>query len=325
MMKVVSLFSGIGAYEKALSNLGINIELVNYCELDRVKSKAYSILHNVDIDKNLVDVTSINTSKIEDFDLLVYSPPCQSFSIGGKKLGLSDIRGTLFYNSLEVIKAKKPKYCVMENVDNLPKKFSSEFADMLNELDKAGYNNYWKVINAKDFIPQNRARVYVVSIRKDVDKGNFVFPNGNDYVKPWYEFINPYDTRALTNRQRRMIDIVQGRNTNEEVNIQGEIQFEQAVITLRQTGLRFQNNPEYPTITAYYGKGGGNFTIMAYKGNIGGITPRSCFKLMGFDYEDSDLLTSHGFSISSQYVMAGDSVCVPVLEGIFRNLFLNND
>ena len=130
-IRVLSLFSGIGAYEKALTNIGVDYELINYCEIDKVKSKAYSILHKVSECKNLWDVTNINSDKIDDFNLLVYSPPCQSFSIAGKKKGLNDIRGTLFYNALEIIKAKTPKYCVMENVDNLPNKFEDEFNEML--------------------------------------------------------------------------------------------------------------------------------------------------------------------------------------------------
>ena len=318
-IKVLSLFSGIGAYERALKNIGVEFDLINYCELDKTKSKAYSLLHNVPMEKNLIDVTNIDTAKIEDFDILVYSPPCQSFSVAGKKEGLNDIRGTLFFSALKVIKDKKPKYCVMENVDNLPNKFSDEFNEMLKQLEYAGYKNYWKIINAKDFIPQNRNRVFVVSIRKDIDTGDFEFPVGNN-TENWFDYIDPYDTRTLTNRQQRMIDFVKGINLSDNIKIEGIPQFEQAVITLRQSGLRFQNNREYPTITAYYGKGGGNFTIMAYKGNVGGITPRNCFKLMGFNYEDSDLLTNNNFSVSSQYIMAGDSVCVPILEGIFKNL-----
>lgn len=319
----MSLFSGIGAYEKALKNLGINIELVNYCELDKVKSKAYSLLHNVPENLNLFDVTTIDTSKIKDFDMLVYSPPCQAFSVAGKKQGLNDIRGTLFFSALKVIRDKQPKYCIMENVDNLPNKFTDEFNEMLKQLESVGYNNYWKIINAKDFIPQNRSRVFIVSIRKDIDTKGFEFPVGND-TRNWFDIINPYDTRNLTNRQQRMIDFANGINDNDNIKIEGEPQFENAVITLRQSGLRFQSNREYPTITAYYGKGGGNFTIIAYKGNVGGITPRQCFKLMGFDYADSDLLTRNKFSVSSQYVMAGDSVCVPVLENIFINLGIKN-
>lgn len=322
MIKVLSLFSGIGAYEKALTNIGIDYELINYCEIDKVKSKAYSILHKVSESKNLWDVTNTNSGKIDNFDLLVYSPPCQSFSIAGKKKGLNDIRGTLFYNALEIIKAKKPKYCVMENVDNLPNKFKDEFNEMLASLEKEGYKNYWKIINAKDFIPQNRNRVYVVSIRDDLNINHFDFPIGND-KRNWWDVIDVKEHRKLTGRQQRMINYVKGMNTEEKIKIEGIPQFDNAVITLRQSGLRFQSNREYPTITAHYGKGGGNFTIMAKDGEYGGITPRQCFKLMGFDYEDSDILTENKFSVSSQYIMAGDSVVVPVLEGIFRNLFLD--
>ena len=320
-IRVLSLFSGIGAYEKALTNIGIDYELINYCEIDKVKSKAYSILHKVSECKNLWDVTNINSNKIDDFDLLVYSPPCQSFSIAGKKKGLNDIRGTLFYNALEIIKAKTPKYCVMENVDNLPNKFEDEFNEMLASLEKEGYKNYWKIINAKDFIPQNRNRVYVVSIRDDLNINHFDFPIGND-KRNWWDVIDVKEHRKLTGRQQRMINYVKGINTEDKIKIEGVPQFDNAVITLRQSGLRFQSNREYPTITAHYGKGGGNFTIMAKDGEYGGITPRQCFKLMGFDYEDSDILTENKFSVSSQYIMAGDSVVVPVLEGIFRNLFL---
>ena len=319
-IRVLSLFSGIGAYEKALTNIGVDYELINYCEIDKVKSKAYSILHKVSECKNLWDVTNINSDKIDDFNLLVYSPPCQSFSIAGKKKGLNDIRGTLFYNALEVIKAKKPKYCVMENVDNLPNKFEDEFNEMLASLEKEGYKNYWKIINAKDFIPQNRNRVYVVSIRDDLNINHFNFPIGND-KRNWWDVIDIKEHRKLTGRQQRMINYVKGINTEEKIKIEGVPQFNNAVITLRQSGLRFQSNREYPTITAHYGKGGGNFTIMAKDGEYGGITPRQCFKLMGFDYEDSDILTENKFSVSSQYIMAGDSVVVTVLEAIFKNLF----
>ena len=251
-MKVVSLFSGIGAYEKALKNIGIDVELVNYCEILKDKSKAYSILHNVSEDKNLWDVTKIDTDKMEDFDLLVYSPPCVSFSISGKMKGLEDLRGTLFYNALEVIKAKRPKYCVMENVANLAgKRFAKDFEAMCDSLEMLGYNNYWQCINAKGFIPQNRDRVYLVSIRSDIDKGDFEFPVGTD-SRNWWDLIDLSDMRDITDRQRRMIDYARGLNTSDNIKLEGEVQFDNAVITLRKIGLRFQNNREYPSITAHY-------------------------------------------------------------------------
>lgn len=320
-LRVGSLFSGIGAYEKGCNNLGIETDVKFYCELDKVKSKAYALLHNISEDKNLVDVTKINTELLEEIDILFYSPPCQSYSIAGKQKGIKDIRGTLFYDALKVIQVKKPKYCVMENVDNLPNKFTDVFNDMLNCLENEGYYTYYKIINAKDFLPQNRNRVFVISIRKDLvsEDYEFKFPTGKSDIS-WYDYINPLEGRELTGRQQRMVDFVKGNNVDDSIKIEGEPQFEQATIMLRQSGLRFQNNTYFPTLCAAMGKGGGNFPMMAYKENVLGVTPRQCFKLMGFDYKDSDLLTDSKFSISSQYIMAGDSVVVPILEGIIKEL-----
>lgn len=317
-MKVLSLFSGIGAYEKALHNLGIDFELINYCDYDKRKSKAYSILHNVPETKNLVDVKSININNLEDFDLMVYSPPCTDYSLAGKRQGIDGKTGNLFYYAAKILEVKKPKYAIMENVDNLVNSFGNTFEDMLKTLEEAGYNNYWKIINAKDFYPQNRKRVYIVSIRKDIDTNTFSFPIGNDN-RHWVDIIDPFESRLLTPKQQRVMNYALNQG-GEPIKLEGTVQIDCAVITLRQSGLRFQNNREYPTITAHYGKGGGAFTIMAYKGQYGGIKPRQCFKLMGFDYSDCDILENHGFKPSALYVMAGDSIVVPVLENIFKNL-----
>lgn len=322
-LKVLSLFSGIGAFEKALSNLNISYDLVGYSEIDKYASKAYSLIHNVSEDLNLGDVTKINIDELEDFDMMTWGFPCQDWSKGNiEGKGLEGERTGLYYYGLEILKKKKPKYSIIENVDNLiSKKYKSSFESMLSDLENEGYNNYYQILNANDYgVPQNRKRMFIISIRKDIDDGEFKFPKPYNKKLKWWEYIDPYDNRPLTNRQQRMIDSVKGLN-NEIIKIEGKPQFDCAVITLRQSGLRFQANDEHPTITAYYGKGGGNFTILAYKGNIGGITPRSCFKLMGFDYEDCDKLIRNGLSNSSLYTMAGNSIVVNVCEEIFKQLF----
>lgn len=321
-LKIASTFSGIGAYEKACINLGLDTEIEFYCELDKTKSKAYSLLYNVSEDKNLIDATSVNLNKIcDNLDYYFYSPPCQSYSKAGKQEGIKDIRGTLFWDSLKIINKTKPKYCIMENVDNLPNKFTEIFEDMLKCLDNEGYYNYWKVINAKDFIPQNRNRVFVVSIRKDIVEEDYIFnfPVGND-TRNWYDFIDVSEGRSLTERQKRMINFVKENNSEDLIKIEGDVQFEQATIILRQSGLRFQNNRYVPTLCARMGTGGGNFPILAYKGVISGLSVRQAFKLMGFEYEDSDLLTNNKISQSNQYIMAGDSIVVPILEEIIKEL-----
>lgn len=184
-MKLLSLFSGIGAFEKALSNLKVPYELVGFSEIDKYASKSYCAIHDVDEAMNLGDITKIDVNKLpKDIDLVTYGFPCQDISLAGKQKGLfnedgSQTRSGLFFEALRIIEATKPKIAIAENVKNLTgNKFKEQFEIVLNSLEEAGYNNYWKVLNAKDFgIPQNRERVFIISIRNDIDKG-YKFPIG---------------------------------------------------------------------------------------------------------------------------------------------------
>ena len=185
-IKLLSLFSGIGAFEKALDNLDIPYELVGYCEIDKYASKSYAAIHNVSEDLNLGDITKVNENELpKDIDLITYGFPCQDISLAGKQKGLFNEDGTqtrsgLFFEALRIIEETQPRVAIAENVKNLVgKKFKEQFEIVLDSLDKAGYNNYWQVLNAKDYgIPQNRERVFIVSIRKDIDTGLFEFPDG---------------------------------------------------------------------------------------------------------------------------------------------------
>ena len=185
-MKELSLFSGIGAFEKALDNLKIPYELIGYCEIDKYASKSYAAIHNVDESMNLGDITKVNEKELpKDIDLITYGFPCQDISLAGKQKGLFNEDGTqtrsgLFFEALRIIEETQPRVAIAENVKNLTsKKFSKQFKIVLDSLEQAGYNNYWQVLNAKDYgIPQNRERVFVVSIRKDIDTGTFQFPKG---------------------------------------------------------------------------------------------------------------------------------------------------
>lgn len=185
-MKYLSLFSGIGAPEKALDRLGVPYELVGYSEIDKYASRSYAAIHGVSEDMNLGDITRIDEKKLpKDIDLCFYGFPCQDISTAGNQKGLFNEDGTqtrsgLFFDALRIIEETKPRVAVAENVKNLTsKKFAGQFNLVLNSLEAAGYNNYWKVLNAKDFgVPQNRERVFIVSIRKDIDNGTFRFPEG---------------------------------------------------------------------------------------------------------------------------------------------------
>lgn len=155
-----------------------------YCEIDKYASKSYSAIHGVPESMNYGDITKIDEKKLpKDIDLITYGFPCQDISLAGKQKGLfnedgSQTRSGLFFEALRIIEETQPKIAIAENVKNLVgKKFKEQFEIVLSSLEQAGYNNYWKVLNAKDFgIPQNRERVFIVSIRKDIDTGVFEFP-----------------------------------------------------------------------------------------------------------------------------------------------------
>lgn len=183
-LKVTTLFSGIGAQEAGLKRLGVDFEMVGMCEIDKYAIKSYEGINGPT--HNYGDISKID--RLDYADLLVYSSPCQDFSLAGRQAGLvsEDGKQTRSGLLLEVGRLLMkmsdegilPKYLLMENVKNLVgKKFKPAFDVWLKALEAIGYNNYWKVLNAKDYgVPQNRERVFVVSIRKDVDTHGYTFP-----------------------------------------------------------------------------------------------------------------------------------------------------
>ena len=171
---VNELFSGIGAQRKALERLGIDHEVVGVCEIDKYAIQSYEAIFGETY--NYGDICT--AERLEYADLWTYSFPCQDISVAGNQKGISsETRSGLLYQVqrlLEVAKdeGKLPKYLLLENVKNLVgKKFKSQFDDWLFYLDELGYDTYWQVLNAKHYgIPQNRERVFAISIRKDLNK-----------------------------------------------------------------------------------------------------------------------------------------------------------
>lgn len=165
MLRVFEAFAGYGSQSIALRNLGIEYEVVAISEIDKYAIKAYEAIHGPT--NNLGNICEIDPRDIPDHDLFTYSFPCQDLSVAGKQAGLGKgTRSGLLYECEKIIEAKKPKYLLLENVKNLVgKKFKPQFDEWLQYLEELGYTNYWKVLNAKDYgVPQNRERVFVVSI-----------------------------------------------------------------------------------------------------------------------------------------------------------------
>lgn len=172
-MRILELFAGIGACSKALKRIGIDIEIVDAVEIDRYAIKSFNAIHGTDFE--VQDIKEWNKD-LKDIDLITHGSPCQDFSIAGKQAGGdlgSGTRSSLMYETIRIVGKIIPKYVLWENVKNiLSKKHKHNFDAYIETMDILGYNSYYQVLNAKDYgIPQNRERVYTVSIRKDIDKG----------------------------------------------------------------------------------------------------------------------------------------------------------
>ena len=185
MLKVITLFTGIGAQEAALKRLGLDFEVVGISEIDKYAIQSYEAINGPT--RNYGDITQIE--RLDYADLWTYSFCCQDISQAGKQKGFVNADGSLTRSGLlkhverlltdSVLYGTQPKYLLLENVKALvSKKFMPDFQRWLDKLEQLGYNNYWQVLNAKDYgIPQNRERVFVVSIRKDIDTKGYKFPS----------------------------------------------------------------------------------------------------------------------------------------------------
>lgn len=177
-LRVVTLCSGYDSQLMAIRNLGIPYECVGWSEIDKYAIMAHNAVFPELRDRNLGDMTKIDWSKVPDFDLLFYSTPCTDFSNAGKQAGGEEGSGTrssILWFTRNAILEKRPKYLVMENVKALTsEKFRPLFLKWCDELTGYGYTNFSQVLNAKDYgIPQNRERIFVVSILGDAW---FTFP-----------------------------------------------------------------------------------------------------------------------------------------------------
>lgn len=175
-MRVLELFAGYGSQALALENLGIDFTS-DISEIDKYAIDAYNQLHGYT--KNWGDITKIDEKELPYYDLITYSFPCQDISLAGLQKGLdkdSETRSSLLWECERIIRAVKPKYLLMENVKNLVgEKHKHNFIRWLRVLEMMGYQNYWQVLNAKDYgVPQNRERVFVVSI---LGFEQYLFPN----------------------------------------------------------------------------------------------------------------------------------------------------
>lgn len=379
-LKVLELFGGIGACCKALKRLDIDFEIVDYVDIDKYAVASFNAINNTCFQQQDVCTWDKNI----EVDLLMHGSPCQDFSLSGKQAGGDEGSGTrssLMYETIRIVKKLRPKFVIWENVKNiLSKRHIHNFNNYISMLEDLGYYNYYEVLNAKDFgVPQNRERVFCISIRNDLNK-KFVFPKGeflklklkdmleDDVEEKYYltdkmlhyvlatnedgsdnKFSNRVDECKM-NKTPSYAITVRGAGGQQRGSLSNFIVDDGSEeIKVKDVKLKIRNATKKGYLEATDGDGVDVSSRMRYhrgtvqkekiqtldtKGNSRGVvvatsninnlrirklTPKECWRLMGFD--DDDFKKASNVNSNAQlYKQAGNSIVVNVLVEIFKNL-----
>ena len=342
-MKFLELCAGIGGFRQALENLGC--ECVGYSEIDKHAIKLYSAWYNDEC--NFGDITKIEAEKLPDFELLVGGFPCQAFSIAGKRGGFNDTRGTIFFDFARIMKAKKPKFAIFENVKGLLNHDGGKtYETMLRTLDELGYNAQWGILNTKFHgLPQNRERVYIVANLRERSSTKILFERGNgsaDKMERTEQSIIGDESiapclMAGEYKSPRIVKIgsIGGKPCQSDqvyspsgvsVTLSAQNGGKGAMTGLYKIGDIDGLNTQYSRVyvsegvsaTLCAGNNGDGLYNIAHK--VRRLTPKECFRLQGFKDEMVELGYKLGISDTQLYKMAGNAVSVPVVEWVAQRV-----
>jgi DNA (cytosine-5)-methyltransferase 1 len=312
-MKFIDLFCGIGGFRLGFESIGG--ECVFSSDIDKYACETY---YNNFGDYPSGDITKIDANEIPSFDLLCGGFPCQPFSIGGLRKGFQDTRGTLFFHIERIIRDKKPKAFILENVKGLVNhdkgktlevilnKLACKINGEINErkfIDCLNYHVFYKVLNSKDFgVPQNRERVYIIGFLDDVD---FIFPDVN--VKNIFlsDIIDEkIDKNTISETLK--LNIVNHLSLHSKYDQIKDLQYLLAY-EVRKSRATFRFDNLSPTLTAKMGTGGNNVPVLVnYQRKL---TTNECLKIQG--YPDNYKIKLNN---SQSYKQIGNSVSVPVIK-----------
>lgn len=318
-IRVATLCSGYDSQCLALERLkrdfpGFDYELMWWSDIDKHAIKAHNALFPQWAERNLGDMTKIDWTKCEKVDLLFYSTPCQSISKAGLQHGFvegSGTRSSIIWNVKDAITILRPKFAILENVSDM---VSTKFIDMFNlwklTIEELGYKNYSKILNAKDYgVPQNRDRIFLVSVQNDVDF-RFYFPNPFSLTVFFGDLLEDDVDEKYFISDSRLKGLIKSTKKEQEAGRGFAFKPKTRSDKIANT---IQTNPT--------GRKTDNFIIE--EEGIRKLTERECFRLLGVDDSDIDKIQSAGISMTQQYKMAGNSIVVDVLYHIFRKLIVD--
>ena len=325
MIKVGSDFSGVGAFDQALKRLGINYKTIFSCDMDKYARQTY-IENYGEPDYYPADVYDREIPK-ESLDIYMTSPPCQAFSMAGKRLGKEDKRGILFFNSHEFIQKNNPRYFIFENVKGLLSHDEGKtFQEWINYLggksinglpvlfpdeNAAPYHLYYKVLNSKKLnIPQNRERIFIIGIRDDQDNV-FQFPKDEPLTKKLKDVLQEEANDKYFLSLKKDEKVINSNSGNVEKILKGG-----RWDKMKEQSIRIYNK-NLAASTLHTCQGGHTQPKIMFNKSIRRLTPRECFRLMDFP----DFFT-WPVSDSQAYKQAGNSIVVKCLEKIIEKFRL---
>lgn len=301
--RMIDLFAGIGGTRLGFYQTGA-VNIVFSSEWDKFAQKTYYANYG---DMPSGDITKINERDIPDHDILVGGFPCVAFSQAGLKRGFDDTRGTLFFDIARIIKEKRPKTFLLENVKNLlGHDHGRTFETIRKTLEDMDYEVYHHIFPAKDFgVPQNRERIYIVGFDKK-------------QVANYQDFIYPTPPKSPT-----LVGDILEKNVDDKYTLSDKLWQGHQRRKIDNTaagkgfgyGLFNENSPYTNTISARYYKDGSEILIEQLGKNPRKITPREASRLQGFPNEFIIPVSD-----TQAYKQFGNSVAVPVIHAIAENI-----
>lgn len=315
-MKFIDFCAGIGGGRLGLENLGLHC--IGFSEIDKNTEKTYREFFGHE-EKNYGNLMKINPTELPDFDLMIAGFPCQSFSVIGQRKGMDDHRGQIIFNLINIMKHKKIKYFILENVKGLVNHENGKTLKViLEELDKAGYKVYHRVLNSLHYgVPQMRERIYFVGIRNDLVKieKNFEWPNPikSPDIKEYLIDNGELEFDEKKRAYETFLNFLDNKYNKGLFKIENLLQEEYLVLDTRQSDLRLYKN-KVPTLRT-----GRHGILYVRNKKFRKLSGLESLLLQGFS---KNLVKKAKGKILNAYLLsqAGNAMTVNVIEAIGKNL-----
>lgn len=314
----IDLFAGIGGFRTGFEQN--DFHCVFSSEIDVHASQMYEANYQ---EKVFHDITEIDEKNIPNHDVLLAGFPCQPFSIAGEKKGFNDTRGTLFFDIERIVKAKKPKAIILENVKHFKSHDKGNTLKVvLNALAELGYTTSWQVLNAKDFsVPQNRERTIIIAslngitfdFSKLIKKEPLAIKDILEEDKEEFEYLDESEYTLIENPKRQLSGLIFVGYRNKNIRVKGTRENTKHLSRVhKQPNRIYSSEGTHPTLSS--GESAGRYFIH-HQGRVRKLTLKECYRLMGF--EDNFKLIG---SKAKCYNRIGNSIVIPMVAEIAKEV-----